>query len=327
MWRPILRSRLRLGFTLVELLVVIAIIGILIALLLPAVQAAREAARRIQCTNHLKQLAVGFQLHHDQQKHLPTGGWGYAWVADPDRGFGRKQPGGWAYVILPYVEQQALFDLGKGLPDAQRRTANKQRIEKPLSYMHCPTRRQAKAYPVVVAIDFVKQPRFSDPLTVAARNDYAANAGEEDGVGFDIGPNSFADGDNGKYAWSELSAATGIIANASEFRIGDITDGTTNTYLIGEKYLNPFSYENGQDIGDDQTVYSGDERDVVRFTRAAARQDQPGFIQDWIFGSAHVGAMNMALCDASVRTISYAIEPQVHRWLSNRADGNPVSLD
>ena len=78
------------GFTLVELLVVIAIIAILIALLLPAVQSAREAARMMECKNHLKQIGLAFQLHHDTHGHFPTGGWSVRWVGDADRGAGTK---------------------------------------------------------------------------------------------------------------------------------------------------------------------------------------------------------------------------------------------
>ena len=104
----------RTGFTLVELLVVITIIGILIALLLPAVQAAREAARRMQCTNHLKQIGLAMLNHEQAHKQFPTGGWGWGWIGDPDRGFDHRQPGGWVYNILPYLEQDALYNLQKG---------------------------------------------------------------------------------------------------------------------------------------------------------------------------------------------------------------------
>jgi prepilin-type N-terminal cleavage/methylation domain-containing protein len=106
-------SRRRAGFTLVELLVVIAIIGILIALLLPAVQAAREAARRSQCQNNLKQLGLGMLLHVDVHQHFSSGGWGWRWVGDPDRGTGTSQPGGWNYPLLSFIEQQALHELGR----------------------------------------------------------------------------------------------------------------------------------------------------------------------------------------------------------------------
>src|SRR5271169_413756 len=104
----------RNAFTLVELLVVIAIIGILIGLLLPAINAAREAGRRMQCANNLKQLGLGCLHHESTTGWLPTGGWNWYWAGDPDRGFGRAQPGGWTYTVLPFIEFKSLYDLGAG---------------------------------------------------------------------------------------------------------------------------------------------------------------------------------------------------------------------
>src|SRR5688500_8950333 len=111
-------SKRRFAFTLVELLVVIAIIGVLVALLLPAVQAARESARRTQCSNQLRQIALAWQNHHDVHKFFPSGGWGYYWTGDPNRGFGKKQPGSWAYSSLPFMEQGQLHQRGKGATGA-----------------------------------------------------------------------------------------------------------------------------------------------------------------------------------------------------------------
>ena len=103
------------AFTLVELLVVIAIIAMLVALLLPAVQSAREAGRRAQCMNNLRNMALACLNHHETHNFLPSGGWGRHWVCDPDRGFGERQPGGWAYHVLPFLESGDLHNLGAGV--------------------------------------------------------------------------------------------------------------------------------------------------------------------------------------------------------------------
>ena len=161
------RSDFRKGFTLIELLVVIAIIGILIGLLLPAVQAAREAARRIQCQNNLKQLALAWQIHENTVKSYPSGGWGYRWLGIPELGFGKKQPGGWTFSVLPFLEQRALYDLGGNSASLLRQAST------PLSVLHCPSRRGAELYPCVPAVVF----REAGHAPFVSRSDYAANCG------------------------------------------------------------------------------------------------------------------------------------------------------
>ena len=139
------------AFTLVELLVVIAIIGILVALLLPAVQSAREAARRNQCLNNVAQIAKGFALHESSYQTFPTGGWGWRWSGDADRGYNRSQPGGWAFNILEYIEEKTTRAIGKtgNRADASvtKNNLNKNRAAVPINIYVCPSRRNSKRYP------------------------------------------------------------------------------------------------------------------------------------------------------------------------------------
>jgi prepilin-type N-terminal cleavage/methylation domain-containing protein len=173
------------GFTLVELLVVIAIIGILIALLLPAIQAARESARRLQCSNNLKQIGQACLSHVDSFKYFPSGGWGWRWAGDADRGYGAGQPGGWLYSILPFMELKQLHDLNKNGNAA----GGKLMAETPLDIYRCPTRGQNPTHPFVNGTTPLNLPLRP---TVMAPTDYAGNGGDVYDY-ISAGPGSYSD--------------------------------------------------------------------------------------------------------------------------------------
>ena len=299
------------GFTLVELLVVIAIIGILIALLLPAVQAAREAARKMQCQNNLKQLALACLNHESTHGWFPTNGFSGSWIGDPDLGYDDKQPGGWMYNILPYMEQQTFHDQGKGESAERKREIWTQAITVPIGAFFCSSRRQ----PLVTTFG----PYWSthtypwsninySSSQVYCRNDYAINCGDT------LVANPFSKSEDG------TSYPRGMV------KLATVTDGTSQTYLAGEKWLSPDEYATGASAGDDACAYAGHDWGNARWTNAAfpPLQDRAGIYFPWNFGSAHPGGVNMAFCDGSVHSIDYTILPEIHARLGNRHDNQPI---
>jgi prepilin-type N-terminal cleavage/methylation domain-containing protein len=353
MAKRIQAGRIARGFTLVELLVVIAIIGVLVALLLPAIQAAREAARRSQCKNNLKQLGLASQLLVDTHKFFPSGGWGDWWVGCPDMGAGKNQPGTWTYQLLSYIEESARRGVGQGFKcaDPNSRKALGDMIATSIALFNCPTRRAAQPYPMGVRA----YPNL-DPPPLAGKTDYAGNMGDYAyaGRGTDEGPRTLADA--ATYDWKfsgdkfinrmrlqfkdpSFSGLTGVIFQRSEVKISQITDGTTYTYLIGEKNLAADHYDDGVPGNDDQSMYNGHDKDNLRSTtvwfpgfenkgapQCPAVPDTPGKDYcDWNFGGPHPGGWLAVFCDGSVRFLSYDMDPSTHQNFGNRKDGNIIN--
>jgi prepilin-type N-terminal cleavage/methylation domain-containing protein len=326
------RCRSAHGFTLIELLVVISIIGALVALLLPAIQAAREAARRSQCANQLRQIAFAFHLHHDTHGALPSGGWGFRWTGDPDRGFGKSQPGSWAYSCLPFVEELTLHAKGAGVSNtAQKKSALASTLETPVAVFYCPSRRAVTATSNTVAAVYAPH-NANHPLT-CARSDYAANVGNRLNLFSTLwfeGPTSLANAEKGIGFRDALSETIdGVVFQRSEVKFSKITDGTSATYMVGEKWLMPQHYTTGKIPSDDQSAWVGDDLDLHRITSYPPMQDSDveDLSQFQPFGSAHPGAFQVAMCDASVHAISLSIDEVTHRRFGSRNGGEAQSAD
>jgi prepilin-type N-terminal cleavage/methylation domain-containing protein/prepilin-type processing-associated H-X9-DG protein len=330
------------GFTLVELLVVIAIIAILVALLLPAVQAAREAARRMQCTNNLKQLGLSFLNHESSQRWLPTGGFGWRWQGDPDQGFDKEQPGGWGYNVLPFMEEQAVRELGKGITDVTARNAALiAAIGTPIPTFNCPSRRAAIAYPMVRnSFLGINVRTCIANRCFMARSDYRVNggsifAGESDGPtsipGIATHDWVFEDGPS---PTDRYVLQNGICHQRSQITLRKIKDGMSKTAMVGDKYLNPDRYVDGNDPADDQNIFVGHDRDTVGYTAGGAdsrvkilpRQDRKGLELAYEFGSIHPGGFQMTFCDGSVTTIAYEVDEIVWIKYGGRDDEGRTDL-
>jgi len=298
----------RSGFTLVELLVVIAIIGILIALLLPAVQAAREAARRSQCSNNLKQLGLALHNYHDTFKSFPS-----AWIHDSTTLPTDYNLWGWSAMILPYVEQTALHDqirpgpnhlelLAAGLLNGTSLGV----LSEPVSVFRCPSD-QGPA-----------QNTLRDRFPWSA----GANSGRIATSNYVAATDTWRTSDSSS-SWPDCSSgqnqsqSLGLFRANSGYKFRDIRDGSSNVIALGER-----RWLVTMDNGNLYTVGAANLFGIRRRNDRAHRADQlaagcaginlsvnaAGGYKRRDFSSEHPGGAQFALADGSVRFISETIE-------------------
>ncbi|MCP4783565.1 MAG: DUF1559 domain-containing protein [Fuerstiella sp.] len=308
----------RNGFTLIELLVVIAIIAILIALLLPAVQQAREAARRTQCQNNLKQIGLALHNYHDLHNTLPPG-----WV---DQTTGTSANWGWAVYLLPQIEQANLYtrlqvgnpqSLGMALDDAAKLKA----MQTPMKAFRCPSD---------------TAPEINDRHTLHSANGVESSVATSNLVAAAGG------GD-----WTVAGKVTGSFGQNSRVNLRDITDGSSNTIVVGERAWELFIPNGGIAQCSAATLYgmsaSAANGDMPRMALAKGLYGINETLDDTTsqpvidrcgraFSSRHVGGAQFLLGDGSCRFISENIERDqdgtngdfVFQNLLNIADGNTI---
>ena len=312
------------GFTLVELLVVIAIIGVLIALLLPAVQQAREAARRMQCSNNLKQIGLGLHNYHDTYNVFPP-----AYVdtepeynTEPSQGYDENLNGlAWSALILPFLEQSALHD------QIGRETGS-------FAYNWCDANHDRSASTSdAIAAASVGVEAYSCPSdTMPHRNSRRANFGKTN-----------YKCNSGNHAARDFK---GVMWANSKTSMRDITDGTSNTIMVIEASATPQS-GNQLNCGGEVCSFSGglwigaryygaaggwhsgmNSNDVTCFGGSGANmlinRSNANWGHDWIASSTHPGGVMSVLGDGSVRFISETIELATYRRLMDRRDGEVI---
>jgi prepilin-type N-terminal cleavage/methylation domain-containing protein/prepilin-type processing-associated H-X9-DG protein len=305
------------GFTLVELLVVIAIIGTLVALLLPAVQGAREAARRMSCQNNLHNIGIALQNYHDTNGSFPSG-WMYMHGNPPIAPPANYEMWGWGTLLLPFLEQKNLQDLlGPNIDTLSDRIAKNPQVSipalnTPLKIFMCPSDSgftgrgetvNQRAFDSGVGFSFAG-------LTTAAQctvgvSNYMGVAGHRDVV--------------------NNAANTGIFYGDSYIRMADIVDGTSNTFAVGEREtLTCFS---GTWVGIRNPGGGSNKGPIVVIGHSRPKLNQPDppiAYNDTAgcgegFSSLHPGGAQFALCDGSVRFVANGIE---HNWVNNTATGH-----
>ena len=307
------RSSPRRAFTLVELLVVIAIIGVLVALLLPAVQMAREAARRTQCINHLKQLGLACHNYHDTYGTLPN--------SRHDANFT------WMTMILPQIEQPALFakwNVNNSSFYAQTTECQQARI----GVYYCPSRRTS------AGAKFTDEPQdnTTTPLYKSATGDYAICTGDSSVNGGDYwqwnGVDTPANGAG--ILWNgNMSTTPAVLPGGAPFKgvaFREITDGTSNTLLVGDKHiyikgLNDVNYGDGG-------AFNGDKGHAHRCVGPNLPLSKgPYDTTARAFGSYHPGVTNFVLVDGSVRALQNNTNATMLGYFAGKDDGQVIKID
>jgi prepilin-type N-terminal cleavage/methylation domain-containing protein len=345
--RPLIPRRH--GFTLIELLVVIAIIAILIALLVPAVQKVREAAAITQCRNNLKQIGIAFHNYHDANKAFPSGG--LTWSIN-SRTFEGSAPAihdaqvwGWGFIILPYIDQVPLWDIPAGSSSGGPQANDDAVAAAMITLYFCPlvgAPRQNNSY---------AQGAPGGGTPVRGLADYTGNGGSWGTLGnAAANANSYDGPIVGSAKNSQGATGSGIVRTMNQ-----ISDGTSNTLLVGEKFQTSAGLANPEgSCNNDQGYTDGWDNDMIVFSQGATNENPPaGFAalpqttpptagvsfvpQLWnmhttsttcggFFGSIHTAGMPALFCDGSVHIIPYNVGAAVFFSLCSINDGASVQV-
>ncbi len=301
--------RRRAAFTLIELLVVISIIAVLIALLLPAVQQSREAARRIACNNHLKQISLAIHNFEISQQSLPSSRLG-------------PQHATWFVQILPFLEQGPLYNSWNLTNTYYLQGTTVQTAQ--LEVFYCPTRRSPPQLSTQYEVSSTGLPDTQQ--YPGALGDYAANGGQFAGA---IVDNPLCYGAMCQ-ASSQVNASNMLVNSQSQTRLRDITDGTSNTFLVGEKHVPLSKFGQSGPSWGDGSIYNGDFprnynriAGLPKFNLGQNLYDLDG---PWHckFGSYHPGICQFAFSDGHVVALKNSTSMPILNLLAVRNDGQII---
>ncbi len=282
---PFFTCRRRRAFTLIELLVVIAIIGVVVGLTLPAVQAAREASRRVECANHLKQISLAFAMHQDQFGFLPSGGWHRATPPSFSSGLpdiGVNQQAGWPFQILPFIEATAVWQSNPQVA-----------VSTPNSLFFCPSRRS----PQRLTTPDTYVPEITGSEVEHALIDYAACDHDRQGVMQQVQPR----------------------------RLVELRDGTSHTLLVGDKRLNLAMLGAAQPDDREGYTAGWCSDTIRTSTAIPLPDHSGTGDGDERFGASHPGVLMMSFADGSVHALSYSLNAATFAQLGEIADGAPIA--